>query len=536
MNFQIAHVNHLAYVLLLALAALVSGNVLLLALRRRHAPGAREMAVFSLALTIWAGTYALHWLDIWQPYPHFWLDVTYLGVVLVPPGFLAFALAYTDHGEQINQRSVTLLSIMPLLTLVILFTDPWHGLFFGGQRTISSNAILQGGIWFWVNVSYSYILMWLAFILLIQAFLRSAPHYRPQLGIVILGAMAPFALNALVLGGAFPHTDLDLTPFAFSISGLAFGYALLRHRWLELSPVARSTLVDSMSDGMLVVDNHNRVVDINPAAQRILNLGDGPFIGRPVVDVLDEWHDFIIEYRDAQFKHQELQLDDQPPRWIELRVSALIDRQGRLRGRLAAIRDISERKRFEAELHAANQALHERLEEIEALQALLREQAIRDSLTGLYNRRYLDENLTDTLINARNYQQPVSLAIIDLDWFKQFNDHNGHEAGDYLLKLLGELLQANTRSGDLACRYGGEEFLLVLPATPGAVAVRRVDEMRLAFAARTLEYQGQRLRASFSAGVAAYPDHTANPNDLLNLADRALYTAKGAGRNQVRTP
>ncbi|HSO26706.1 MAG TPA: histidine kinase N-terminal 7TM domain-containing protein, partial [Anaerolineales bacterium] len=118
MFMHIGHVSHLTYSLLLILAALISLNVLLLALRRRHAPGAREMAIFSFALALWAGIYALHWLNFWQPRPLFWLDLTYLGVVLTPPAFLAFAIAYTDHSQLISRRLILALAVMPVLTLI----------------------------------------------------------------------------------------------------------------------------------------------------------------------------------------------------------------------------------------------------------------------------------------------------------------------------------------------------------------------------------------------------------------------------------
>jgi len=173
------------------------------------------------------------------------------------------------------------------------------------------------------------------------------------------------------------------------------------------------------------------------------------------------------------------------------------------------------------------------LGQIRALKARLEEQAIRDPLTGLYNRRYLDDALERELVRGQREGYPVSLVMLDIDRFKQLNDSHGHPAGDAVLVALAHSLRDQVRAGDLACRWGGEEFALVLPNMPLAAAVARADTLRARFAARRTANGGISLAATLSAGVAACPEHGASPAELVAAADAALYRAKELGRDRV---
>ena len=173
------------------------------------------------------------------------------------------------------------------------------------------------------------------------------------------------------------------------------------------------------------------------------------------------------------------------------------------------------------------------LAEIRALKGLLEEQAIRDPLTGLYNRRYLADATERELVRAQRENYPVSLVMIDIDHFKKLNDTYGHPAGDEVLVGLARILREQVRAGDLACRWGGEEFLLLLPNMPVAAAAARVDSLRARFGASKTAAGGKELSATLSAGVAAFPQHGAAALDLIAAADGALYRAKETGRDRV---
>lgn len=185
------------------------------------------------------------------------------------------------------------------------------------------------------------------------------------------------------------------------------------------------------------------------------------------------------------------------------------------------------------QLKANEYALKRRLEEINLLQLNLRDQANRDSLTGLFNRRYVDATLERELQRCKREGQPLSIVIIDIDHFKHINDTYGHQAGDEVLKMLASLLNEHVRASDVACRYGGEEFLVLFPAVPNAVAQTRVENWRQAFSATAILFGKSDIPVTLSAGIATYPQHGESGEELIRRADLALYRAKHAGRNQV---
>jgi diguanylate cyclase (GGDEF)-like protein/PAS domain S-box-containing protein len=166
------------------------------------------------------------------------------------------------------------------------------------------------------------------------------------------------------------------------------------------------------------------------------------------------------------------------------------------------------------------------------LREKLRRQSVRDELTGLYNRRYMEESLERELFRARRASGSLSVALLDLDGFKGVNDGYGHDAGDDLLKVVGQILRTFVRAGDIVCRYGGDEFLFVLPAMELSAAYDRVGEIRAAISKAVVWHQGQAiLPVSASAGVVAFPNHGQTAAHLLSAADAALYRAKTRGGN-----
>ena len=164
----------------------------------------------------------------------------------------------------------------------------------------------------------------------------------------------------------------------------------------------------------------------------------------------------------------------------------------------------------------------------------LRQQALRDPLTALFNRRYLEESLERELRRAARKQRPFGVMMLDLDHFKGFNDKFGHPVGDAILGALGDFLQRRMRAEDIACRYGGEEFVLVLPEAPLEVTVQRADHLRQEVKKINVHH-GQQLVGglTLSLGVAAFPEHASSPAGLLRIADLALYRAKSEGRDRV---
>lgn len=186
---------------------------------------------------------------------------------------------------------------------------------------------------------------------------------------------------------------------------------------------------------------------------------------------------------------------------------------------ISMVMDVTERSRAERE--------------VRELQERLREQSTHDALTGLFNRRYLEETLGRELLSAERHGHPVSLIMGDLDHFKAVNDRHGHLAGDEVLRVFGALLKQHARGSDIYCRYGGEEFLLVLPQMAQDSAVERVEQLRAALAANPVSHGTSLIAVTASFGVATFPGDGRTGDALIAAADNALYAAKEAGRNRV---
>ena len=218
--------------------------------------------------------------------------------------------------------------------------------------------------------------------------------------------------------------------------------------------------------------------------------------------------------------------------WTNELIAPVLDGHGAVTNFVSMQQDITERKHAESELRVMNTRLQVQLAEIELLQDQLREEAIRDGMTRLFNRRYMEETLEREVSRIERDSQPICVVMMDVDLFKNINDTFGHQAGDAVLQTLGTMLLENTRISDIACRFGGDEMLVVMPGATQEVAIARAEEWRMAFSMMEFTFGDKKISATLSLGVATFPDQARGPDELLTAADKALYFAK-IKRNQV---
>lgn len=218
---------------------------------------------------------------------------------------------------------------------------------------------------------------------------------------------------------------------------------------------------------------------------------------------------------------------------VEINIELVKDNHGNPLHVQSVVRDISQRKQVEKELQATNEQLNTRIAEVEQLHLELKEQAIRDPLTGLYNRRFLNETLPREIARVEREQNYLSIILADIDHFKQFNDTYGHQAGDEILVEIANHLKKVTRASDIICRYGGEEFLMVLPGSTIEIAQNRADEIRQSIENNIIQYKDLLLKTTISLGVAAFPNNGKAAEEIINKADQAMYQSKLTGRNRV---
>ncbi len=186
-----------------------------------------------------------------------------------------------------------------------------------------------------------------------------------------------------------------------------------------------------------------------------------------------------------------------------------------------------------AKTEAANQRNKELLAKLEEAHRLLQQQAVRDPLTNLFNRRYLEETLDRELARSRRQNLALGLVMLDIDHFKKLNDSYGHLAGDEVLRQLSSVITLYCREEDIPCRIGGEEFLIVLPGMPPELLKKRAEQWRAAVENMTTHWEGHAIKTTISLGTASFPHHGETSQQIIQSADQALYRAKENGRNRV---
>ena len=299
-------------------------------------------------------------------------------------------------------------------------------------------------------------------------------------------------------------------------------------------------LLDESSDPIFMFAPDGQYLYVNKAFAEGVNRRLDEIINKRIWDV------FPKDEADKRFAVVKWVFENRETKLIEVRVPRLdgdryylttakpiLGPEGKVTTVICISKEITERKCMEEEFRRINERLSAQLIEIESLHETLREQAIRDPLTGLYNLRFLTESMKREIARAIRENHPLSVVLMDIDHFKDFNDTYGHKAGDEVLQALGNMLNTLTRAGDAACRYGGEEFMVIMPCANSEEAHKRAEQWRESFGSTQIISREELLSATISAGIATFPEHGSTDDEIWHAADNALYKAKSSGRNRV---
>ncbi len=634
--------------------------------------GSLSITTLSYALELWGTDAAAKFV---------WLFIKYLGLVFSPVFWVLFALQYTDRQAWLRPRTYVALAIVPVITLLILVNTREHGLMF--QIYPSSDEIFlvfERGPYFWVHLMYTYTLFGLGWVLLLRWLRKKKILRLPQLTGLIMGLLLPVSFNSITIFNVFANNPFDLTGMGLAAGVLIIGWALFGLNFSGVNPIARESLIESLKDGVLVIDTQQIITDHNPAVLHLLSVSH-PLIGEPLEAILTEKIFLPTLDMTDTYPHQELTLKNAQAqeRILDLRASPLMDSARILRGWLLLLRDITEQKRLQNELkkqsrrnaalaeielainqpnelagvlrkivdatfellpapggatifmwnedsrtfeHAESTLPLEELalllkrarqgrgsapwivncqqakivpdtreepfgeqevlvqsgimayvgmplitntkvvgvfyandnrphpysaDDLQFLQtlanraanaifrvqqfSLIQQQAITDHLTGVPNRRQLFTLGELEFKRARRFNRPLSAIMLDIDYFKKVNDTFGHEKGDQVLKALAQFLKLRLRDFDILGRYGGEEFVIVLPGADLTNARNVAYRLRKGVQERPM-VNGS-ISVTISLGVAQLSNDLPDFQSLMNKADQAMYDAKRAGRNRV---
>ncbi len=501
------------------LSALISMWMGILAARRRSVPGALLFAGVAFCEVIWTVGYVFQLLSTDLGGKLLWNNIQFFGAIGVPLAVLGFALEYDRDETSIWSRvSWKLFALPALLLLAFIWTDGLHHLFRGPVGLVAgdpfSRLAFPDGPGFAFYTIFAYSLLVLMILVLFPRYLRAEQLYRLQIGVVLVGILIPWVTTVVTALGLVAARLHDITPITFGFSNLVIAWALFRYHLFEVLPAARDFLVEHMQEGVLVADYRLCIIDVNPAAERILGIQEIKSLGRSILSIRPFTQDQFAGVPSGGSLKTEVLIQRADFEGIyELQITLLNNPRGRAAVYLMILRDIRDRKHIEEKLNYL---------------------AITDSLTQVYNRRHVIFRAGEEIERARETGRELALILIDVDHFKTVNDTCGHQMGDQVLQSMAERCQSVLRSQDIFGRYGGEEFLVVLPEADTPTAMVIAERLRAQVEGLALPVDRGIAPVTISLGIScsgACEDF--DLDKMLDWADQALYRAKAEGRNRV---
>lgn len=355
---------------LLFLSAMVSLGLALYAWRSRAAPGRVPFIVMMLAAAAWS------WLDfslLMSPrllpggFPS---TLSFVSAGILPVAWLALVLEYMGRDAWLTRRRLVTLSIIPAFTVVLVATNPHHH-WMWTDLLIDGRTQVTNGFWFWFYTVYAYGLVFIGCAMLVQRCFDAPGLYRHQAFLLLLSGLVPWSASGIEVL-FFPHLPVSLASFAFSITGLVLALGILRLRLFDLAPLARSAILEQMRDGVIVLDVHGRIVDANPAAQRLLTVPVAGAIGNLGNQALRHWAELSDILRKEGVSEAEVVMRfEEQARHFEVRATAFRDNKGRHEAWLIDLRDVSEQRRAEIAREQTLRELREALAVVKTLTGLL---------------------------------------------------------------------------------------------------------------------------------------------------------------------
>lgn len=417
--------EYLSYVTLLLTATVISFTLAFHAWRRRPAPGFISFVALTISIGIWSASYAMELVSLSLSNKILWGKASYIGIVFTPIAWFIFSFQYTKKANWLSRRNLSLLLVVPFITLMLTWTNELHGLIWMsnelGKIGSLSVRVFTFGAWFWIHAAYSYLLLFLGTFQLFKSAIRSPHFYRGQIVPLLVAVVAPWLGNILFIYGLSPIPNLDITPFGFTLTGLALAWSLFRHHLLDIMPIAREAVIEDMNDGVIVLDIQDRIVDINPAAKRIFG-NSFRLIGQTVATLMGAKAESIQPYLTHEKHQTEILMDQENERHhFELRISPLHDKHKNLTGRLMILRDITEEKQAEEFLKNA----HDKLEVQVHLRTLDLLEMNKKLKQEIQEREHAEQALKDSLLQIGLAKREWESTVDSLPQFICLLDRQG---------------------------------------------------------------------------------------------------------------
>jgi len=513
------------------LAAILISITLLLAAfgffaftRRKKSPVALSLSCLLASLTIYAGAYAGELLSVTLGGMLFWNRLEYVGISFLPALWIIFTARYVNSRYLVSRRVVVVLLVVSLTTLAAVWTDPILHLRYvtAWVRTDGPFPVLAftRGPFYWSHTVYSFLSFIIGTVLLVRIMFNASHFFRRQQLFMLAGTCLPWMNYMLYLSG-ISVWGIDTIPFSMFLSAVCFGTSIFGFKILDVIPVARGIVFETMSDGVIVLDVSGRIVDYNRAAAAVFPELNGAALSIDVREVLSRQETLCARVTDTSEAEFLMTVGEgEFIRYYQSRISTIRSRSETPIGKILLFKDNTDST---------------------LLLEKLRELATIDPLTRLFNRRHFLELTAKQLSRHARTERPLSLLIIDLDHFKHINDTYGHLMGDDVLRTIAGILSSELRGGDIASRFGGEEFICLLPETDSHEAFTAAERMRQSIRKTCIAIPGSQdisISASFGVYTVTAVMVGEKIETLIARADLALYRSKETGRNRtvVYTP
>ena len=479
---------------------------------RREKAGnlALYLSLSMMATTIYAFGYTMELASNTLDQILFWVKIEHLGIEFISPFWLLFALSLSGRQKMLSSQRISALFIVPIIMVVFVFLGKMH---LNPQITAGApfpTLSYTRGTVALIEISYACICLIISLIILTAMYMKAAPTFRKQALIFALSATFPL-LGIFITATNHAVFNLDLAPLSISISGILFVISFHRLQIFDIVPLARDVVFEGMGDGILVFDTSNRLLDFNPRTKNIFSEIKDSSVGSFAKNIFNTFPDLVKMIQKNSSEKLTLQNGAFSYRCSMM---PLYYPKGKMVGKVITIQDYTQTT---------------------ALVKQLRDLATMDYLTGIYNRRHFYELAEKEISRTERLNKNLSLIIFDLDRFKLVNDTLGHSAGDTVLKFIVDLSQQRLRKYDIMGRFGGDEFLILLPETDLDEAHALAEELRSFIEQSEIPYEEQTIKTTASFGVASLSiRNTSSPfEDLVKSADKAIYIAKDNGRNRV---
>ncbi|UTB32928.1 MAG: ATP-binding protein [Methanobacterium sp. ERen5] len=428
--------NYGIYAILLLISTSITLYISFYSWNKRLNPNAYLFSLVMGAVSIWSICEALQMASAGIDIKILWNQLSYVGIVFVGPFFLLFTMSYTDNKKYLNKKFAALLSIVPLLILVLIATNPWYGLIWPSVTPTSNDPmallVYGRGIGFFINIAYTYILLGAGVLLLLQSIIRNPKVFQKQALMILFATIIPIFANVVYLFGYSPVIGLDPTPFAFTLSGVLVAYSIFKYKLLDIVPIAYKKLFNKMGSGALVIDSERGIVDINRSAMEILKIKSN-FEGENVEETLTQFKELYPLQKIPNESKKEIEIETPEKIWLDTLVTSLENKKQHI-GWLITFSNISVRKK-------AEESIQKSLEEKEMLLKEIHHRVknnlmVISSLLSLQSRYIKDEVSKNIFKESQNRAR--SMALIH-ELLYQSTDLKRIDFGKFINTLTGEL-------------------------------------------------------------------------------------------------